>query len=74
MCGTAAERDARAPGRVNLIGGRTDCRGGFGLPTAIDRDAHFAFRLRAHTLVRIDSEHDEPVEFDLADLLRAVDV
>ena len=72
--GTAAERDARAPGRVNLIGDHTVYTGGFGLPIAIDRDTHFAFRPRGDTLVRIISEHDEPAEFDLADLPRAVDV
>ena len=74
MCGTAAERGARVPGRVNLIVDSTDYTGGFGLPIAIDRDKHFAFRPRADTLVRIVSEHGEPAEFDLADLLRAVDV
>jgi galactokinase len=74
MCGNAAERLARAPGRVNLIGDHTDCSGGFGLPIAIDRDTHFAFRPRADTLMRIVSEHCGPAEFDLVDLLRAVNV
>ena len=66
--GAASEGDARAPGRVNLIGDHTDYNGGFVLPIAIDRDTHIAFRSRADTLVCIVSEHGEPAEFDLADL------
>ena len=72
--GTAPEGGARAPGRVNLMVDHTDFNGGLVLPIAIDRDRHFAFRPRADTLVRVVSEHGEPAEFDLVDLLRAVDV
>jgi galactokinase len=72
--GTATEGAARAPGRVNLVGDHIDYDGGFVLPIAIDRDTYLAFRPRADTLVRTVAEHDEPAEFDLADLLRAVDV
>ena len=73
MSGTAAEGAARAPGRLNLIGDHTDDNGGFVPPIAIHRDTHFAFRPRADMLVRTVAEHDEPAEFDLVDLLRAVD-
>ncbi len=66
--GTAVAGDARAPGRVNLIGDHTDYNGGFVLPIAIDRETRVAFRPRADTLVRIVSEHGEPAEFDLAEL------
>ena len=43
---------ARAPGRVNLIGEHTDYNGGLVLPFAIDRDTRVAVRLRADGRVR----------------------
>ena len=45
------EGSIRAPGRVNLIGDRTDYNDGFALPIAIDRDSHIAFRRRTDSLV-----------------------
>ena len=74
MGGTAAGRGTRAQGRATLIWVHTECSSGFGLPIAVDRDTNFAFRPRADTLVHIVSDHGEHAEFDLADLLRAVDV
>lgn len=39
---------ARAPGRVNLLGGHTDYNDGFVLPTTIDRTVRIALRPRSH--------------------------
>jgi galactokinase len=46
---------ARAPGRVNLIGGHTDYNGGFVLPTTIDRAVYVALRRRSDQSVCLRS-------------------
>ncbi len=66
------EGSIRAPGRVNLIGDHTDYNDGFVLPIAIDRDTHIAFRRRTDSLVRLVSEHGDPVEFDLEPLVHGL--
>ena len=61
---------ARAPGRVNLLGGHTDYSGGFVLPTTIDRAVHVALRRgRDEERVRLrSSDFDESATFALADV------
>lgn len=60
---------ARAPGRVNLLGGHTDYNDGFVLPATIDRAAHVALRARNDAHVRLHSLHfEEEVEYAIADL------
>jgi galactokinase len=57
---------ARAPGRVNLIGGHTDYNDGFVLPTTIDRAVYVALRRRADETVRLRSlNFEEEVEYSL---------
>jgi len=57
---------ARAPGRVNLIGGHTDYNDGFVLPTTIDRAVYVALRRRYDMSVRLRSlNFAEEVEYGL---------
>lgn len=57
---------ARAPGRVNLLGGHTDYNDGFVLPTTIDRSVHVALRERDDDTVLLHSVNfDEEVEYSL---------
>lgn len=57
---------ARAPGRVNLIGGHVDYNDGLVLPAAVTLDTAVAFRVRSDRRLRIYSaEFDETVELDI---------
>ncbi|MFB6273055.1 MAG: galactokinase [Salinibacter sp.] len=57
---------ARAPGRVNLIGGHTDYNDGFVLPATIDRAVYVALRRREDRAVRLRSLNFEAeVEYAL---------
>lgn len=59
---------ARAPGRVNLIGGHTDYNDGFVLPTTVDRAVYVALRLRTDERVRLHSQNfEEEVEYPLSE-------
>jgi len=56
---------ARAPGRVNLIGGHTDYNDGFVLPATIDRAVYVAMRRRDGDSVRLRSlNFEEEVEYE----------
>jgi len=57
---------ARAPGRVNLIGGHTDYNDGFVLPATIDRAVYGALRRRDDETVRLRSlNFEDEVEYSL---------
>lgn len=51
--GAPAEKIARAPGRVNLIGEHTDYNEGFVMPIAIDREVVIAARAREDNKISI---------------------
>ncbi|MFG6459970.1 galactokinase [Roseateles sp. DXS20W] len=51
--GIEAQRVARAPARVNLIGEHTDYNEGFAMPCAIDRDTVVAAAPRADDIVEV---------------------
>jgi len=53
--GARPETEARAPGRVNLIGEHTDYNGGRVLPCAIDRETRVLLRARSDDVVRVYS-------------------
>jgi galactokinase len=53
--GAWPDTDARAPGRVNLIGEHTDYNGGQVLPCAIDRETRLLLRARSDDVVRVYS-------------------
>ena len=60
---------ARAPGRVNLLGGHTDYTGGFVLPATIDRTVCVTLRQRDDRVVRLRSlDFEETVEYTLDDM------
>ena len=64
--GTSDLTLARAPGRVNLIGGHTDYNDGFVLPITIDRAVYVALRRRDDMSVRLRSlNFAEEVEYGL---------
>jgi galactokinase len=72
--GRPAERAARAPGRVNLIGEHTDYNEGLVLPCAVDRDTVALVARRGDTRIRVFSrERDEECHFELTDLRRRGD-
>jgi galactokinase len=59
---------ARAPGRVNLIGGHTDYSAGFVLPVTLDRATYVAARRRSDEQVRLyASAFGEEVKYKLAE-------
>ncbi len=55
LYGKGPELMVEAPGRINLIGGYTDCNQGYVLPVAIDRKALFLSSARDDDLVRLYS-------------------
>jgi galactokinase len=60
---------ARAPGRINLIGGHTDYNNGYVLPMAIDRSVWIAFRPRLDQYVIVHSlDYDQTISFALDEL------
>lgn len=60
---------ARAPGRVNLIGGHTDYNEGWTLPMAIDRYVTVGFRVRNDHRIRAHASlFDETEEADIDSL------
>ncbi|MCB1154477.1 galactokinase [bacterium] len=59
---------ARAPGRVNLLGGHTDYNLGLALPVAIDRAVHVAVAARDDGFVRtVSRQIGETGEFEIGD-------
>lgn len=57
---------ARAPGRVNLIGGHVDYNEGLVLPAAVTLDTAVAYRIRRDRRLRIHSaEFEASVELDI---------
>lgn len=69
--GTAPEKLARAPGRVNLIGEHTDYNDGFVMPIAINRGIMMAARARNDhkiCVTALDVEGGQTDIFDLDDI------
>lgn len=65
--GEAPAVGARAPGRVNLIGGHTDYNDGFVLPATIDRTVCVVFRQRSGHTVRLwSADFEERAEYELS--------
>ncbi len=63
------EFSARAPGRVNLIGGHVDYNDGIVLPAAVENEVVVTFKQRADGRVRVFSDNSqESAEFEIADL------
>lgn len=60
--------EARAPGRVNLIGEHTDYNDGFVLPCAIAYDTRVAASAREDRVVTVQSRFEDRAVFDLARL------
>jgi len=69
---------ARAPGRVNLIGGHTDYNDGFVLPMIVDRHVEVVARRRPDRQVRIvaadtgeraQNDLDQPIDYSLFEWL-----
>lgn len=57
---------ARAPGRVNLVGGHTDYNDGFVLPATIDRAVYMALRRREDQMVHLRSlDFEEEARYTL---------
>ncbi len=66
---------ARAPGRVNLMGGHVDYNDGFVLPVAIDRAVSLAAAPLSQSVVQIFAvDLDETVGFRLEDLASRTDL
>ncbi len=72
--GRAPNHAARAPGRVNLMGGATDYNEGLVLPIAIDRDTVVLAAARKDSRFRVHSrERDALASFDVANPARVGD-
>ena len=57
---------AKAPGRVNLIGEHTDYQDGFVLPSAVPQHTHVALQARGDRTVRAwSAELGAPIEYEL---------
>jgi galactokinase len=68
-CGRTPEVIARAPGRLEVLGGHTDYNDGFVLAIAIERATVIAAATRQDTLIRAWSDCDESeADFDSARL------
>ena len=65
--------EARAPGRVNLLGEHTDYNDGFVMPMALPFDTRMSITSRRDRLVRLFSQGFEDVQFSLDTDPREVD-
>lgn len=76
LFGRAADVDADAPGRVNLIGEHTDYNGGFVLPVAMPQRTQVSAARRPDRRVRLWSAQypgEAPVEYELGGETRGGD-